>query len=418
MTGSKMSFFSRSVLATLFSLFCCWPGAFAQYSASSRPMTADERAALSPSRAELAQGKILTETTCAGCHGLQGISIDENRPHLAGQRTTYLYRELQAYKNGDRTDETMRRAVRFLSEESMLQAAIYYSSLVPPRPESSTLSDRGPDWINEDPLSDIKARTAACDGCHGESGNSVTPGMPSLTAQHPDYFVAAMKAYQAGDRDHGMMQMLAASLDEESLQNMGLYYALQAPAASPFPGPGDAQAGSKLAEGCAGCHGPDGNTSSAGTPSIAGQEPVYAVSALKAYLDGQREHVGMASSMTGFNEDDLSNLATFYAQQEPVLRDVRRPLTTPEWIERCDRCHGTDGNSTDPRYAALAAQNEAYLARVLKAYADGQRSDSIMHAMSSNLSKGAVARLAAYYAAQESRSVVYVQIPCASNETD
>ena len=40
---------------------------------------------------------------------------------------------------------------------------------------------------------------------------------------------------------------------------------------------------------------------------------------------------------------------------------VRLPVTTAELATRCDRCHGTDGNSTDPRAPALAAQRAAVL---------------------------------------------------------
>jgi cytochrome c553 len=384
----------------------------AQDSVSVLPLKEHERAALFPSRAVLTQGEILAATTCAGCHGLDGIGTDENRPHLAGQRTIYLYREILAYKNGDRVDESMSRAVRFLADESIMQVATYYASLVPPRPDSGSIDAHEPGWISQDPLIDVETAIAGCGTCHGSEGNSAIPGMPSLTAQHPDYFTAAIKTYQNGERTDGMMKMLVTSLDEETIQDMGLFYALQEPLGSASTGPGDAQAGGQLAQACAGCHGTDGNVTAPGTPSIAGQDAIYAVKAMNAYLNGQRQHGGMSTVLAGLDKVEISNLAAFYAQQVPVPRNVRKPLTTSAWIERCDRCHGINGNSTDPRYAALAAQNEAYLTRVLHAYADGQRSDSIMHAMSRSLSKGVIARLAAYYAAQEPRAVVYFELPC------
>jgi cytochrome c553 len=48
-----------------------------------------------------------------------------------------------------------------------------------------------------------------------------------------------------------------------------------------------------------------------------------------------------------------------------VRRNTRTPLTTAEWIERCERCHGIDGNSTDPRFPMLAGQEKTYLASAL-----------------------------------------------------
>ena len=42
--------------------------------------------------------------------------------------------------------------------------------------------------------------------------------MPSLTAQHPEYFVTTMQAYKSGDRTDNMMQMLVATLDDAAIR--------------------------------------------------------------------------------------------------------------------------------------------------------------------------------------------------------
>jgi cytochrome c553 len=102
----------------------------------------------------------------------------------------------------------------------------------------------------------------------------------------------------------------------------------------------------------------------------------------------------------------------YYAAQEPVRRSVRTPLTTNEWIIRCDRCHGLDGNSTDPRFPMLAGQERTYLASALRAYASGTRGDSTMHAMASPLSQADMERIVEYYATRQPKSVVYMQLPC------
>jgi cytochrome c553 len=107
----------------------------------------------------------------------------------------------------------------------------------------------------------------------------------------------------------------------------------------------------------------------------------------------------------------ITNLAAFYAGLQPQAPDVRKPLSTAQWVERCDRCHGVNGNSTDPRIPALAAQREEYLQSVLGAYRTGARRSPEMAAMSDVLSENAVRSLAAYYAHQKARAVVYVPIP-------
>jgi cytochrome c553 len=89
-------------------------------------------------------------------------------------------------------------------------------------------------------------------------------------------------------------------------------------------------------------------------------------------------------------------------------------LTTAEWVQRCDRCHGVDGNSTDPRLPALAAQRLDYLQKVLHAYRTGERKSPQMAAMSDVLSEADVENLAAYYSRQKARSVVYIAVPARS----
>ena len=53
---------------------------------------------------EIAEGKRVSEASCASCHGLTGISTMKGVPHLGGQRPGYLYVELLAYQAGVRGD--------------------------------------------------------------------------------------------------------------------------------------------------------------------------------------------------------------------------------------------------------------------------------------------------------------------------
>jgi len=398
------------IVATPIMLSCT--AALAQSSISMLPLTNEERHALFPLADEIEQGKALAASACARCHGLDGISVDENLPHLAGQRTIYLYRDLLSYQNGTRTDESMRNAVEFLAEDALLKVSAYYANLMPPRSASAPATTApDADESAEDPVQAGKAATAGCAGCHGATGNSSVPGMPNLTAQHPDYFAAAMKAYQSDARQDAMMKMLVASLDDDTIQSMGMYYALQDPQRTAASGTGDSQAGSVLAEPCAGCHGSDGNTAAADTPTLAGQDAAYLAKTLRDYQNGQRDHALMVAAMEGLNDADIDALATFYAEQEPAARQVRRPLVTAEWIARCDRCHGLGGNSADPRYPSLAGQHPKYLIRVLEAYGSGERSNLGMHAMAEPLTQTVIERVAAHYASKEAKSVVYVALP-------
>lgn len=66
---------------------------------------------------------------CAGCHGAYGIGLSEEFPNLAGQKQSYLVKQLKAFKNGNRIDPTMNAMAQSLSEKDIQQLAAYFSSL-------------------------------------------------------------------------------------------------------------------------------------------------------------------------------------------------------------------------------------------------------------------------------------------------
>lgn len=63
----------------------------------------------------------------------------------------------------------------------------------------------------------------------------------------------------------------------------------------------------------------------------------------------------------------------------------------------CVGCHGPAGISSNPLWPNLAGQQQGYLARQLKAFRDGSRTDPMMEAMAKPLSDEDIANLAAYY---------------------
>jgi cytochrome c553 len=400
-------------LAVSTALLLIPPISWSQGSAATQPIDGLERAALSPSRYMLDLGENVADTACASCHGLDGLSTGPGTPNLAGQRTVYLHRVLQAYKTRERAHDEMNQATGFLNEEALLAVSAYYASLAPPRPPlaEEELTESG-DMGGGDPFAGIRSDMKKCVRCHGDEGNATASGMPNLSAQAPEYFVAAMKAYTDGDRDHKMMAKLIAKLNPDTVGKMGVYYAVQEPARTETTGDGDAEAGRIVSEDCASCHGDQGNASGVEMPTLAGQDARYFVKAMKAYKDGKRRQQQMFNAVTELSEVDVDNLAAFYAIQEPVRRNVRTPLTTTEWIGRCERCHGIDGNSTDPRFPMLAGQDPTYLAQTLQSYIGTERNNTTMHAMSDPLSAADVDRIVEYYSKQEPKSVVYMQLPC------
>jgi cytochrome c553 len=71
-----------------------------------------------------------------------------------------------------------------------------------------------------------------CQGCHGIVGwRTAYPEVykvPKIAGQHPNYIIAALKEYRAGDRSHPSMRAIAASLSDGDMADIAAYYS-QAP---------------------------------------------------------------------------------------------------------------------------------------------------------------------------------------------
>ena len=396
--GQSLSVF---LLATSAALAAHCLGAAAQPA----PAGGSELRPVYASHEEIAEGKRLAEKMCASCHGADGISTNEGVPNLASQRPGYLYLELKAYQSGARGDSAMADSVKFLNDDAIVKLAAYFASLDPAQPSAP-----GGRKANLDPVQAGKAATGMCAGCHGETGVSKTPGSPNLAGLDPKYLVLAMKAYQGGQRKNELMKSLLAAASEADINNIALFYALQKPSRAQTPAPGDQAAGKTAAAACNACHG-EGGVSASTTPSLAGQDAQYLADAFRAYKDGSRSDETMKGLAAALDDNAIKNLSAFYASLQPRQPDVRKPLTTEEWTQRCDRCHGLNGNSTDPRAPALAAQRLDYLEKVLHDYRTGARKSREMAAMSGVLTEMDVDNLAAHYASQMARAIVFVPVP-------
>lgn len=374
------------------------------HAASAGAVKNDGLRAVYAAAVEVAEGKRIAQASCVRCHGLDGISTTRGVPHLAGQRPAYLYLELRAYQSGARGKKVMDGAVEFLSDDALVKVAAYYASLDPAQPVAA----RG---TRPDPVQTGKAAAAACAGCHGEGGISKTPGMPNLVALDPKYLVAAMKGYKSGQRKHDVMKSMLAAVSEADMNNLALYYALHKPARAQTPAAGNRAAGKTAAAACAGCHGNQGVSTNPAAPNLAGQDAQYLATALQAYKNGSRNDATMKGLAAALDERMMKNMAAFYAVQPPQPLNVRRPPTTAEWVLRCDRCHGVNGNSVDPFLPAIAGQRVEYLEKVLRDYRARVHQSSAMAAMSDALTETDVANLAAYYARQKARAVVFVPVP-------
>ncbi len=383
----------------------CRPDAIAQ-TAMAGP---DELRPLYATPEDIAEGKQVAQTSCAGCHGPDGVSRLAGVPNLAGQRPSYLYRVLKAYQIGGHPgshDLPAMQQLRFLSDDALVNLAAYYASLDPAPPAAATSAAP---YV--DPVKAGTTAAAACVGCHGETGVSMTPGTPSLAGLAPQYLVAAMKDYKNGRRQNDTMKAAVAPLSDADMNRIALFFALQKAARAQTPAEGDAAAGKAAAVGCAGCHGDNGISGNPANPSLAGQDWAYFVEAMRSYKTAKRADETMKDLASPLDEAAMKNLAAYYAGLEPQRPNVSLPLTPEELAQKCDRCHGPNGNSTQVNIPALTGQRMGYLEASLHAYQTGARKNSDMAAMAKPLSSDDIQGLAAYYSRQKPRAVVFAPVP-------
>ena len=166
----------------------------------------------------------------------------------------------------------------------------------------------------------IEDKVAVCTGCHGPLGHSQVPENPILAAQHPGYLESSLQAYVSGERDYGIMKTLAGRLSAEDIKAISAYFAAQPPAQSQAKAPGDAARGKARTAVCAACHGLDGNSVAPANPNLAGQHATYLSNALKAYKSGSRSNAIMASMAAALSDQDIEDIAAYYAAQSPALK--------------------------------------------------------------------------------------------------
>lgn len=154
---------------------------------------------------------------------------------------------------------------------------------------------------------------------------------------------------------------------------------------------------------CAGCHGESGNSRLENTPSLAGHPAPYLTIQLILFREEQRRNEIMTPLAKALSDEDIENLAAYFAAQARVVTD---PSEDPALAargkavadaQRCGTCHLPDyaGREQIPR---LAAQREDYLLKTMRDYKTGQRSglDGMMTSVLHPVTDEQLAELAAY----------------------
>ncbi len=148
---------------------------------------------------------------------------------------------------------------------------------------------------------------------------------------------------------------------------------------------GTVDAGTLKAATCSACHGPNGNSTTAQWPKIAGQNAIYIAEQLQLFKAGVRVNPEMLTIVKTLSDKDIDSVAVYYQAQTPVGgeadpkmaragEDLYRYGDPARAIPACTACHGPVGRGNSlADYPALRAQFADYVAKQLGDFASGAR---------------------------------------------
>ncbi len=159
---------------------------------------------------------------CMTCHGENGHSKNGQYPSLAGQKTTYLYTQLQNFMQGRRKDPVMTpQAQTIKDKEQAIKLAEYFSHFEPF--DYSVKEDGG---FQLDPDKVEKGRKIAkknqCASCHG-SGLTGSGSMPRISGQQPAYLEEELKAFRDGTRHASVMNSVIGDMTNKEIEALVHY---------------------------------------------------------------------------------------------------------------------------------------------------------------------------------------------------
>lgn len=175
---------------------------------------------------------------CAGCHGMNGTSINPEWPNLAAQHHEYIVEQLTLLKAGVRVAPMMQPMAAMLGPQDMADVAAYFEKQEPTALQGdAALAEAGGKLYRG---GDAKRGIPACSACHGPNGRGNGPAMwPQIRGQQSGYLTNQLHAYAARTRytaiegqpaipaNADMMSEVAKRLTEDDIKALVAYLTSQ-----------------------------------------------------------------------------------------------------------------------------------------------------------------------------------------------
>lgn len=172
---------------------------------------------------------------CAACHGADGNSALAIYPKLAGQRESYLLKQLEDIKGKSRVILEMTGMLDNFNDQDLKDIAAYFASqagkpsaaklMGATETQSAELLALGERLYR---AGDESAGIPACMACHGPTGQGMRLAKyPALAGQHFDYTVKQLYAFQEekriNDGDSKVMRTVAKRLTKKEIEAVANY---------------------------------------------------------------------------------------------------------------------------------------------------------------------------------------------------
>lgn len=187
----------------------------------------------------------------------------------------------------------------------------------------------------------------------------------------------------------------------------------------------DAKRGEKLVASCAACHGKTGNSTAPTFPNLAGNGQKYLAKQLRDIKAKRREITEMTGLLDNNSDQDLQDMAAYYASQDAALtgaKDSEVRLNSGEItsalklgkkiyrggniktnVPACTGCHSPTGSGNNPAvYPRLSGQHADYIAKQLYDFRAGKRvndgDSQVMREVAANMSDAEIEAVANFIA--------------------
>jgi len=191
--------------------------------------------AADPGVADPVQGQAAA-AVCASCHQADGSGMNipgaESWPRLAGLDATYLAKQIEDFKSGQRSSPTMQAFAQMLTDEQIPHVAAWFASL--PAPSLSSAEPYSPELLERGRLlateGDWDNYLVPCSSCHGPDNLGAGSVFPAIAGQHPAYIRDQLLNWQQGSRQNDPQQLMAtvaARMSADDIQAVAAWLSTQ-----------------------------------------------------------------------------------------------------------------------------------------------------------------------------------------------